>query len=1693
LAKKEGNMAVVITRTAYPSGVSSSSNVATYSSVAIGDAAANRIVVVVVGCEVTSGTINSCTINYGSGATAMTAGTSATQGVVNARTFYLAVPTGTTATIAVTYGANPTNTQNRIAVYTVLGGVFSSAGGNNSTDMDATAPLTTGSTTIASGGGMIAVAVGASDSGAKTWANLTEDLDEDAGVFRLTTAKSTTAGTATRTCTGILNGEDGAMSWLIFTANVSPTVELNTPTDASSTSDTTPDLVFTGTDAESDDIRYNIQIDTSVNFDSQVATCDSYDFTNNNTYGYLDITGAALGQSFTGDGGTLSSANMSIFKVGSPTGNVVIKIYNHSGTYGTSSVPTGTPIATSDNVDASTLSTSSTGTSFNFSGSNKIILEDGVYYCLVITYDGDSTNKVAVSFDSTSPTHDGNKYYYYGGWYAQPTQDFGFFVFTTRPLLDKISGTDSGFSGSPDNTDPFSSAQAVTYTIQSALDLDTYYWRVKGIDPSGSNTYGSWSSTRSFTIYKEITTWAELDAIRNELTGNYRLMNDLDENSTGYDTYASSSANSGSGWLPLGDWQSEYFTGVFDGQGHTISGIYINRNNVTNEEGMGLFGDISSATIVNLGVINCDITVVGEWTGPLFGYDSGYSTIANCYSTGSVEGTIANVGGFCGTINDYTDVSESFSTCNVVSGGNFVGGFTPSADINATITNCYSTGSVEGSDSVGGFIGYNGEATIENCYSVGSVTGVTNSGGFCGQNEGVGSVGITNCYWDTQTSGEATSDGGTGKTTSEMKDITTFSAWDIEEQATHTTEVWHIIDGARYPRLSFQGYLYTIQKGLAYEVDAGTSTTAINKDLDYLVKTETAITKGLSYVVTGWYDTNWIYRVKITVDADQVDANLTDFPIYVDLSDLPAGFHTNVKSDGGDIRVTEDDGTTEVPREVVFYNSTTDTGELHFKGDISSTVDTDFYIYYGNSSASDYAIDGTYGAENVWKSAYKAVYHLGEAVNTTSGGYIDSTANDSDLTGVSMAMTEQAGQLPSKAQEFDGSADYLSGGDILDLGTNDLTISAWIKTTASPASQFIVSKALAAAQNYRFGIRTISTGKFSGFMQGDGGSDVIPSGTVTVNDGSFHLVHAVFDRSANLTLYTDSGDATSASISSWDGKDFQSTNPFRVGAYTANDNTSIFAPFDGIIDEVRIVWEALSSTWISTEYNNQSSPSTFFVIGSQEEISTTSSISISKDLAYKVQQSISITKSIAYRIKTDSSITKNLEYSIVDENTITKGLVYEVIVTTTETIQKDLDYSIVTDTAIQKGLEYQVITDVQIQRDVDYFIKTETALQKELDYAVRISDSVAKDLEYIIIITDSTNKDLDYTILTEGLIQKSMLYEVVVTGVEKVQATLDYTILTNIVAQKDLDYFIVTEGTIQKDLTYAVQPSTAITKDLTYTVESQQNITKDLDYHIVIPKLIQKDVTYFIKGSTGIQKDADYSVITTIDQDKALDYRVITEGDIQKDVDYYISITTNVEKDINYNLQVSTTIQKGVTYSIDVPSIIVQKDLDYAIVTTTSTTTDLDYNILLESTIQKDADYSVMGSTAITKGIEYTVIAPQSIEQALQYTIAITPSALEKALEYIIVQRTTKQYELRYRVDAPHSISKDLMYTIGEKIGIWIKHPAESSDSFTKDEGVSSTYTKTESVTASSYTREESVTPSIYTKTEKESSLWTKI
>jgi hypothetical protein len=145
---------------------------------------------------------------------------------MGARIFWKPWPTGTTANIAVTFGASHADgTTQHICVYRVTGasGTASAESAVGDTDAD---PISSGAITIPTGGGCIGVAVFAVDTTARTWTGITEDpsVDEDAGTFRFTTGTSTTAGTPTITVSGG-NNEDGALAWLILKPGGTITVE----------------------------------------------------------------------------------------------------------------------------------------------------------------------------------------------------------------------------------------------------------------------------------------------------------------------------------------------------------------------------------------------------------------------------------------------------------------------------------------------------------------------------------------------------------------------------------------------------------------------------------------------------------------------------------------------------------------------------------------------------------------------------------------------------------------------------------------------------------------------------------------------------------------------------------------------------------------------------------------------------------------------------------------------------------------------------------------------------------------------------------------------------------------------------------------------------------------------------------------------------------------------------------------------------------------------------------------------------------------------------------------------------------------------------------------------------------------------------------------------------------------------------
>ena len=250
----------------------------------------------------------------------------------------------------------------------------------------------------------------------------------------------------------------------------------------------------------------------------------------------------------------------------------------------------------------------------------------------------------------------------------------------------------------------------------------TYHTRVGDSDTPIANASGEAVVASTTYVYKLPGTYE-----------GYELMVNLDFDVAS--SYASGTINTnwttGSGWEPIGDNSTSSddsrFTAIFEGNGHTISNLFIERSSSY----VGLFGYVSggSAELRNLGMV--DVEVMGDASvGGLVGGNGG--GISNSYATGSVTGTGDNVGGLVG-INFLSTVSNSYATGSV-------------------------TGSVTESSKVGGLVGINILSTVSNSYATGAVTGSSDVGGLVGQHQG-GST-ITASYYNSETTGQ---DDDTGK------------------------------------------------------------------------------------------------------------------------------------------------------------------------------------------------------------------------------------------------------------------------------------------------------------------------------------------------------------------------------------------------------------------------------------------------------------------------------------------------------------------------------------------------------------------------------------------------------------------------------------------------------------------------------------------------------------------------------------------------------------------------------------------------------------------------------------------------------------------------------------------------------------------------------------------------------------------
>lgn len=304
-----------------------------------------------------------------------------------------------------------------------------------------------------------------------------------------------------------------------------------------------------------------------------------------------------------------------------------------------------------------------------------------------------------------------------------------------------------------------SSPRTATYTISAATQ-----YTINDV----SNAFADGAGTEANPY--QIATLDQLNAVRNYLSACFIQIADIDASPT-------STWNSGSGWIPITS-----FAGKYDGQGYTVSNLYINR---PAQDLVGLFGSTTPAGIIeNIGLENADVTG-RQYTGTLVGRNEGI--VRYCYSNGLLDTTDGyRSGGFAGYIFSGSSINNCYANVDVIR----------SSGTNTTDN--------------GAFCGRNFGGDISNSYSTGSVsyTGFTDptDKGFTGSSTGT----FSNNFWNTEISGQLTATGASALTSDGMRTLSSFTnaTWDFQNESVNgTDDIWGInaVENNGFPFLSWEG------------------------------------------------------------------------------------------------------------------------------------------------------------------------------------------------------------------------------------------------------------------------------------------------------------------------------------------------------------------------------------------------------------------------------------------------------------------------------------------------------------------------------------------------------------------------------------------------------------------------------------------------------------------------------------------------------------------------------------------------------------------------------------------------------------------------------------------------------------------------------------------------------------------------
>ncbi len=349
----------------------------------------------------------------------------------------------------------------------------------------------------------------------------------------------------------------------------------------------------------------------------------------------------------------------------------------------------------------------------------------------------------------------------------------------------------------------------------------------------------------------------------------------------------------------------------------------------------------------------------------------------------------------------------------------------------------------------------------------------------------------------------------------------------------------------------------------------------------------------------GWYDTDWQYRKKITINSANVSgsSNLIHFPVLISVVD--SDLIGKTMSNAYDIIFTAGDEVTRLSHEVESYDNSTGNLTAWVRiPSLSHTTDTEIYMYYDNNG-----VGNSENVTDVWNNDFQMVQHLAE----TSGTHYDSTQYNNDGTAnITTPGTQNAAGKVDGADKFDGTNDFIQIPDSSSLDTGgNITIEAWIKHTNMANVEHILSHHSAGSRT-GYLLNQFTNDKFR-VQLGDGGGvwpAISAESTSAYTDPNAWYYVVFTSDGTNWQFYVNgTADGSGATVSI-----APTANAFWIGDDVNAPGTRYW---EGNIDEVRISSIARNADWIKTSYNNQSSPATFLSFDSEEGAPSTPSVTTS--------------------------------------------------------------------------------------------------------------------------------------------------------------------------------------------------------------------------------------------------------------------------------------------------------------------------------------------------------------------------------------------------------------------------------------------------------------------------------------------------